>query len=300
MIDIEVMQDASEILQYDSPDIPYAIQQRLLSQFTDMRALCHWHPDIECIYVFSGEMYYDVNGKQILLQAGDCIIVNSQQLHFGYSHDEKECKFSVILFHPNLLKSNLYVYQKDIYPIIHSSGITHWLFDKNHSANPQISKIIMEILSLQEKEPDSIGCLLLGLLHCLWYIIYQHSNHNLHGQFHEGNPDVLLQKDMVSFIYEHYAEDIGLDDIASAGNISRSKCCKIFQQYLQQSPVAFLNAYRMEISSNLLRNTAYSVTDIAISCGYNHLSYFSKMFFRKFGCTPNQYRKTSVREVLQP
>ena len=86
-------------------------------------------------------------------------------------------------------------------------------------------------------------------------------------------------KDNLQSISFDYAQSLyDMEDIAAAANISRSKCCKIFQQYLQQSPVAFLNAYRMEISCNLLRNTSYSITEIALSCGYNHLSYFSKMF----------------------
>ena len=51
MIDIKIMQDASEIIRYDSDKLPYAIQERLLSQFTERRALCHWHPDIECIRI---------------------------------------------------------------------------------------------------------------------------------------------------------------------------------------------------------------------------------------------------------
>jgi len=138
---------------------------------------------------------------------------------------------------------------------------------------------------------DSVLCLLNGLFHCLWHCIYQHSTQELQTAGLQKNPDISLQKQMVTYIHEHYAEDIGLDDIASAGNISRSKCCKIFQAYLQQSPVSFLNDYRMEISCNLLSNTSYSITEIALACGFNHLSYFSKSFLRKYGCTPNQYRK---------
>ncbi len=40
MLDIKILQNAAEIIQYDSPDIPYTIQSRKLSNFTDMRALC--------------------------------------------------------------------------------------------------------------------------------------------------------------------------------------------------------------------------------------------------------------------
>ncbi len=65
MIDIEIMQDASEIIHYDSPEISYAVQERSLSNYTDMRALCHWHDDLELLYIFDGEMNYEVNGQKI-------------------------------------------------------------------------------------------------------------------------------------------------------------------------------------------------------------------------------------------
>ena len=111
MLDINTLQNAAEIIQYDSSDIPYTIQSRKLSNFTDMRALCHWHDDIEIKYVFDGEMMYDINGKILHLKAGDTVIVNSHQMHFGYATHNKECIFTCMLFHPNLLKSNILMYE---------------------------------------------------------------------------------------------------------------------------------------------------------------------------------------------
>ncbi|MCI8338088.1 MAG: AraC family transcriptional regulator [Lachnospiraceae bacterium] len=290
MIDLEIMQDASEMIHYDTQEIPYAIQERCLSQFTDMRALCHWHEEIECIHVFQGKMNYDVNGKKILLQAGDSIVVNSHQLHFGYDYKQEECEFAVILFHPSILDSNLHTYQKMVSPIINSSAEPYWHFSQNHSGILEITRLLQQIFALRGDRKHS-EYLLLGLIHCLWHTIFRYSDHSLYKHAVLEHPDVHLQKQMVSYVHQHYSENIELEDIASSGNISRSKCCKIFQKYLQQSPVAFLNAYRMEISCNLLKDTSFSITQIAISCGYNHPSYFSKMFMRKYGCTPNQYRK---------
>ena len=290
MIDIEIMQDASEIIHYDTPEIPCAIQERKLSQYTDMRALCHWHEEIECILIFRGEMNYEINGNEICLQAGECIVVNSHELHYGYAREQRECEFAVILFHPSILNSNLHTYQKIVSPIINSSAEPFWYFDKKHPATPQISQLLQQIFALRQPKEHS-EYLLLGLLHCLWHNIFQNCDYALYKHKVSEEPDIHLQKQMVSFIYQHYSENIELEDIAAAGNISRSKCCKIFQKYLQQSPIAFLNAYRMEISCNLLKDTSCSITQIAISCGYNHLSYFSKKFLKKYGCTPNQYRK---------
>lgn len=94
MIDIEIMQDASEIIHYDSNKLPYAIQERLLSQFTGHKALCHWHPDIECIRIYEGSMNYEINGEQILLRAGDIIIVNSGQLLTATLTEKKTVNFA--------------------------------------------------------------------------------------------------------------------------------------------------------------------------------------------------------------
>lgn len=290
MIDIEIMQDASEIIHYDTWELPYAIQERRLSQFTDMRALCHWHEDIECIHIFQGRMNYDVNGRKVLLESGDSIVVNSHQLHFGYDHEQEECQFAVILLHPSILNSNLHIYQKMVSPIITSSAEPYWHFTNSHPGNREIASLLQKIYALR-KDREQSEYLLLGLFHCLWHNIYCYSDHSLYKHTVSEHPDIHLQKQMVSYVHQHYSENIELEDIASFGNISRSKCCKIFQKYLRQSPIAFLNAYRMEISCNLLKDTSFSITQIAISCGYNHPSYFSKMFMRKYGCTPNQYRK---------
>ena len=290
MLDINTLQNAAEIIQYDSSDIPYTIQSRKLSNFTDMRALCHWHDDIEIIYVFDGEMMYDINGKILHLKDGDTVIVNSHQMHFGYATHNKECIFTCMLFHPNLLKSNIFMYEKYVKPIITTPAIEYWYFPHaefntgfpgTHLTN-LYNKYQSELMNDYE---------VIGNFYIIWNEIYKNTDSKLYIDPVSQNNDIHIQKEMITYITLHYYDNIDLEDIAAAGNISRSKCCQIFKKYMQQSPVAYLNAYRMELSCNLLKTTSYSITSIATSCGYNHLSYFSKIFLKKFGCTPMEYRK---------
>ena len=42
-----MMQDASEIVQYDTAGIPLYIREAKLSSYPDMQVLCHWHEDLE-------------------------------------------------------------------------------------------------------------------------------------------------------------------------------------------------------------------------------------------------------------
>lgn len=110
-------------------------------------------------------------------------------------------------------------------------------------------------------------------------------------------PDLLVQRDMVSYIYSHYSESIHLDEIAAAGKVCRNKCCQIFRRYLNQSPIDFLNHYRLEVSCHLLNNTKLSIAEICTACGFNHQSYYSKIFLRTYSCSPRDFRKRTEEKT---
>ena len=295
MIDIEIMQDASEIIHYDSPEISFAVQERSLSNYTDMRALCHWHDDLELLYIFDGEMNYEVNGQKYLLTKGDTIFINSRKLHYGYDNNRRECEFMVVLIHPELLKASNYMYRRYVHPILnYATDIV--IVDHAGPDAGKFSALFHKILECHRLAESSHEFQLLGYFYELWSLIYQNCNMEENVISSLEDPDIQVQKQMVSYIYQHYQDHITLEDIAAAGVVSRSKCCRIFQKYLSQSPISFLNDYRMEISCNLLCDTAFSITQIATSCGFNHLSYYSKMFLQRYGCTTNGYRKAHQRK----
>lgn len=53
-------------------------------------------------------------------------------------------------------------------------------------------------------------------------------------------------KQMLSWIYLHYAEKITLDDIARAGQLSRSECCRYFKRMLKITPLNYVMDYRIQ------------------------------------------------------
>ncbi len=290
MTESDLMQDASEIVFYDHPDIPVYIKEDDLAEYPDRKALCHWHEDIELIHVTRGEMNYQINGRSILLKEQECIVVNSRQLHYGYSHRGRDCKFVCIRFHPKLLGANQTIYKNYVMPFIENRGIEYLYYDNADSHQP-VQELISRILSLKSKQEYAYELEIIGALYQLWHILFCQCKQVIQQEITPDQSDLALQKKMVSYIYEHYREAVTLEEIAASANISRSKCCIIFKQYLQQSPIDFLNSYRLEMSRRLLENTDSSITQIALSCGFNHLSYFSKIFFREFGCTPTEYRR---------
>ena len=64
----------------------------------------------------------------------------------------------------------------------------------------------------------------------------------------------------------------------------------IFKQCSGSSFKEYLNMVRVEESKRLLSNTEYSIIDIAVACGFDDQSYFSKVFKKYTGMSPKQYR----------
>ena len=290
MIQTEVMLDASEVVHYDEANIPLYIKVSRLSLYPDRRALCHWHDDLEFIYVLDGEMKYDINGKSILLKSQDAIMVNSRQMHYGYAYGKNDCTFIVVLFHPMLCSSCHEIYRRFLKPMIENENLEYMYLDAS------MKLLLEDIVSIRNESTKGYELNIIGLLHILMGKLYQCSLSDDLVETTTLSSDILIQKKMVSFIYQNYTEKITLNSIADAGSVCRSKCCKIFKQYLQQSPIDFLNSYRMKVSRNLLRTTDMQITDIALSCGFQHVSYYSELFMRYYQCTPREYRMRAGKQ----
>lgn len=291
---IELMQDFSEIVPYEHTGIPLYIRTSDLAVYPEMSAPCHWHADLEWIYILSGKMCYYINGKRVLLNENDSLMVNARQMHYGYSCQKQDCRFLCILFHPSLFGSNQTLLQKYVTPVLKNADCEYLHFHANQTRGQEIAGYLEQIRYLKEKAADAYEMQAIAVMFQLWGSLLQCRELVLPDSKNSSHSDLEIQKNMVSFIYQHYAEQISLDEIAASGNVSRSKCCLIFKHYLQQSPMDFLNTFRLKTSCSLLRNSEKSITEIAFNCGFNHLSYFSKLFVKNFGCTPREYRKKQM------
>ena len=178
--------------------------------------------------------------------------------------------------------------QNHVTPVLKNCSLEYLHFPSNHIHNPEITDFLSRIVALKESAAKGYELEAIALMQILWSRLWKYKELGLDGQ--ETDEDLKIQKDMVSFLYQHYGEKITLDEIAASGNVSRSRCCRLFKHYLQQSPIDFLNAYRLKVSCHLLDNTSRSITDIALACGFNHLSYYSRYFYNSYGCTPREYR----------
>ena len=103
------------------------------------------------------------------------------------------------------------------------------------------------------------------------------------------NTQIRIQK-MLSYVYGHYRENITLEDIAKAADISRSEAGRCFKRYMSCSPIDALIQYRLQAAHRLLNETTLSLEEISDSCGFHSTNYFSRRFRKKYGYPPSQNR----------
>ena len=88
----------------------------------------------------------------------------------------------------------------------------------------------------------------------------------------------------------HYAERIGVGELAAAAGLSRAHFSREFSRTFGESPKAYLMTRRLERAAALLRNTDRPVSEICLDVGLVGLGSFTTSFKRHFGRTPTEYR----------
>ena len=95
----------------------------------------------------------------------------------------------------------------------------------------------------------------------------------------------------ISYMSDHLAEKITLEDLARQTHRSSVHFSKIFKSVTSQTPVEFLQSLRLQRARLMLSCDARTISEIALECGFSTPSYFSSCFLDKYGTTPSAYRE---------
>lgn len=95
----------------------------------------------------------------------------------------------------------------------------------------------------------------------------------------------------VNFLKFNFSRQIDLEDICDAAMCRKTKLQWLFKYHLKTTPIKFLITTRMQYAEKLLKNTDFSIKEIADRCGYADPLYFSHTFFKFYGHSPREYRK---------
>lgn len=100
---------------------------------------------------------------------------------------------------------------------------------------------------------------------------------------------------MLEYLEGHYQDpDLSVDHLASIVHLSTVYVSSIFKEETGHNLKRIITDLRLMHAKEMLSRTNLSIADIALSVGYRSSNYFSKLFRKETGLTPNEYRDTQV------
>lgn len=96
---------------------------------------------------------------------------------------------------------------------------------------------------------------------------------------------------VIIYIQNHFNQNITVDQLANMCYISKNHFMTLFKEHTGHSPINYIINIRIETAKNLLENSNYTINEISAETGFKNSLYFSRIFKKKIGVSPNQYRK---------
>lgn len=112
--------------------------------------------------------------------------------------------------------------------------------------------------------------------------------HEYPGEHNNFNPVI---NNMLNYIEEILYTDISLKNLAILFNYNEKYIGKLFKKHTGMTVKEYVNDKRLHRAETLLLETHLSITDISLKMGFNNVTYFNRLFKRKFGLSPSEYRK---------
>ena len=105
---------------------------------------------------------------------------------------------------------------------------------------------------------------------------------------HDDSRRILKVK---NFISKNYADELRLPQLAEIAGMSASAFSRFFKLHTGRNLSDYIIDIRLGYATRLLVDTSRSISEISFQCGFNNLSNFNRIFKRKKGCAPSEFRE---------
>lgn len=233
----------------------------------------HWHEHMELLYFPDGNCKVKCNGEMLNANKGDLIVINCNELHSTIR--EENSSLYCIRISPS------FFIDVDFKNIILKSHI------KNDSFLQKQFEEIAKEQTEKRKGYDMQTKAYTYLIICHLLRYYQiEKNDEINKRKRQVKINTILQ-----YISIHYQKKLNTAFLANEFFLSEYYFCHFFKNQTGLSPITYINKFRVEKAALFLKDSHYSITEIALKVGFEDSNYFSKIFKKYMGKTPREYKK---------
>jgi AraC-like DNA-binding protein len=251
----------------------------------------HTHDEFELNLILNGKGVQRVVGDHIgELEDVELVLVGSQVPHAWFTHKCKseEIREVTIQFHKDLIDEKLLRRnQLSFIRKMFEQSVRGILF------SPETTRMLIErLLNLNQKHGFDSVLELFSILHDLSVSRNMKflSDVTFSANRSPSYSSRRIEKAM-EYLHTNFEKNITLGDVARLANMTETAFSRFFKTRTGINFIDSLNDIRLGHASRLLIETTASVSEIAYNCGFNNMANFNRIFKRKKGCTPKEFRE---------
>lgn len=252
----------------------------------------HTHNYIEVIYMCEGSTHHIINGEDIVLEQGELLFLNQNAIQEIYPAKENDIAVNFIIL-PEFFDHSLQMMgeEKNLLREFvvgclkgekEASAYMHFKVADVLPIQNLIENLIWTIWNKQTNK-RSINQITMGLL------FLQLMNHMDRMEIGGGNTRQRLMIDVLGYIESNY-RDGELSELAEMMHYDIYWLSKEIKKMTGKNYTNLVQEKRLNQAAYLLEQTAMSVMDVALAVGYDNISYFHRIFRKKYGMTPHKFR----------
>lgn len=254
-----------------------------------------WHTSLEIFMCIGGAGKYYINDKVYDFEKGDIFVIGNNELHKSEILENGWFDAFIVMFSPDGFLPNRYVQGKDLLDVFY--GRTDKFCHKyTPPAEKQADYAAVSRIMLEEYERKSENYMMSVSSLVTWMLIELNRVYKVDEDESVSYTlsDRLKHKKIISevlnYLEENYKEDINLKELADSLYVNQAYLSREFKKSTGYSMMKFVTNKRIREARELLRNSALSVSEVAITVGYNNITHFHTMFKKETGISPKEFR----------
>ena len=254
----------------------------------------HTHNYIEVIYMCSGSTHHVIDGKDVFLQEGEVLLLNQKAVQEIYPAGMDDVAVNFIVL-PEFFDYSLKMMGEEknllrdfvIDCLKGENGAAGYIYFKVADILPIQNLLENLIWSIWHRQPNkrSINQITMGLL------FLQLMNYTDRMETGFGNRQQGVMISVLGYVEEHY-RDGELSELARLLHYDLYWLSREIKKVTGKNYTELVQEKRLNQAVYLLEHTNMSVMDIGMSVGYDNMSYFHRIFQKRYGMTPRKYRVT--------
>ena len=251
----------------------------------------HWHEEMEFIVVKKGRGLVTLDRESRLLEAGQAVIVLPGQLHGIRQYQQERMEYENIIFRLEMLlpKEGDVCGPKFLEPYRDGKLLYPAWIDGSALYHEEMLECIRKMDELSEQRPRGYPLAVKGWLFQFFFLLFSQVEPTLAEEGREKSLDKM--KRILRRIEVDYGKPLSIKEMAEFSGFSESHFMKFFKNHMGVPFVSYLNDYRLTLAARALAEGQEDVLTVAMDVGFSNVSYFNRLFKKKFRMTPLEYRK---------